>query len=92
MKQNGKKAKNQIFMYFVHDNGCRPHKRQDPFGPLSRLPGGPLDALLVVLCTLWAAYPRALQAPAWAAQGPQEEKREKTQKETFFSTSSGRSS
>ena len=81
-------------MSFVHDNGCRPHKRphkgykgsvlymvmavggllrpsagQDPFGPLSGLPRGPLNALLVVLCTLLAAHPRALQAPAWAARG-----------------------
>ena len=88
-----KKAKNQIFMSFVHDNGCRPHKRPHkghkgsvlymvmavggllrpsgriPLGPLSGLPRGPLDALLVVLCTLLAAHPRALQAPAWAARG-----------------------
>ena len=61
MKQNKKKAKNQIFMSFVHDNGCwlhkRPHKGHKGsvlymvmavgglLRPSGRIPLGPLSGL-----------------------------------------------
>ena len=111
-----KKAKNQIFMTFVHDNGCRPHKRPHkghkgsvlymvmavggllrpsgriPLGPCPGCPEGPW-----MLCWWsFAPYWQPIQGPSRPLPGlpggPQEEKREKTQKKNFFSTSTGRSS